>query len=283
MSRSSATGPVKTNSGVHGAFLQLSRLKRPSFATSLTSSVIVLAIWWIATQSDSIDRIFLPRPTDVADAFLHAIVTWDFWFDLLISTYRILLGFLVATLIALPCGVLIARSKFASLLLTPIISFIRFVPMPAVIPLMILWFGSGETGKVMIIMLGVFFQLALMIADSVAYVPQAYYDIAKSVRASKYKTLTHFVLPAAGPEIWDAIRINFGLAWATLVFAEILGATSGLGYLIVKSQRYLLIEQVFVAILMIGFLGIIVDVMLTYLHRKLFPWSPQAIREGGNR
>jgi NitT/TauT family transport system permease protein len=130
----------------------------------------------------------------------------------------------------------------------------------------------------MIICLGVFFQLVLMVADAVAYVPEAYYDIAHSVGATSRQRLFYFIIPAAAPEIWDSLRINFGLAWATLIFAEILGATSGLGYLIVRSQRFLLTESIFVAVLVIGVLGIITDRLFEWYYHRWFPWSVQAQR-----
>jgi NitT/TauT family transport system permease protein len=145
-----------------------------------------------------------------------------------------------------------------------------------VIPLMILWFGSAEWGKLMIICLGVFFQLVLMIADAVARVPRAYEDIAHSLGVTVWQRLRSFVVPAAAPEIWDSLRINFGLAWTILIFAEILGATSGLGYLIVRSQRFLLTEQIFVAVLAIGLLGVMADMVFERCFDRWFAWSEQA-------
>jgi len=99
------------------------------------------------------------------------------------------------------------------------------------------------------------------------------------MKASIYQRLRYFILPAAAPEIWDSLRINFGLAWATLIFAEILGATSGLGFMIVRAQRFLIISQVFVAVILIGVLGILADALFAYGYRHAFPWSEQVKRE----
>lgn len=242
------------------------------------TALVVLAAWWIASESGYIDRFFLPTPLAVVRAGSEMLVTKSFWFDTFISLSRIMLGFAIAAATAIPCGVAIARSSMVGHLLTPPISFIRFVPMPAAIPLMILWFGSGELGKVMIIAAGVFFQAVLMVADAVAYVPRQFDLLAVSVGASPWQRMRHFILPAAAPEIWDALRINFGLAWATLMFAEILGATSGLGFLIVRAQRYLLVEQVYVAVLVIGLMGIASDWIMARAGRAFFPWTASNLR-----
>jgi len=243
-----------------------------------TIPLVALLAWWFMTATGRVERFFLPSPGDTFRIGLHMLASAAFWRDLLISMFRIFAGFALACAIAFPCGIWMGRSRFFNSVVEPPISFIRFVPMPAVIPLMILWFGSGEWGKVMIICAGIFFQLVLMIADAVASVPEAYYDIAHSVGATPWQRLVHFTIPAAGPEIWDSLRINIGLAWATLIFAEILGATSGLGYLIVRSQRYLLTENIFVAVLVIGILGIITDKIFGWYYYRRFPWSAQVQR-----
>lgn len=257
--------------------LALFGLKVPGGGDTILAGVVialVLAAWSLATYTKEIDRFFLPPPAAVLEAARDMLLTAAFWRDLEISCFRIMSGFLLAAIAAVPIGVLMGRSRLAFLMISPFVSFVRYVPMPAVIPLMILWFGSGEFGKTAIIALGVFFQAVLMIADNVAHVPKEYLDIAKSVHATKWQSLTHFVLPSAQPAIWDSLRINFGLAWATLIFAEILGATSGLGYAIVRAQRFLLVEQVYVIIIVIGILGILIDVAMIKIYARLYPWRP---------
>jgi NitT/TauT family transport system permease protein len=250
---------------------------------ALAMSVSIIAVWWFLTRTGGVPRFFLPTPTETFRVGLEMVRGGEFWADLLVSLGRICGGFLLASAVAIPCGIWMGRSRFFNAVVLPPISFIRFVPMPAVIPLMILWFGSGEWGKVMIISLGVFFQLVLMVADAVAYVPDAYYDISHSLGATAWQRLIHFTIRAAAPEIWDSLRINFGLAWATLIFAEILGATSGLGYMIVRSQRYLLTESIFVAVLVIGMLGIVTDKLFQVYYHRWFPWSVQVQRAEAQR
>jgi NitT/TauT family transport system permease protein len=278
---------MMTTDGVRKSYLwqvlaTSSRGERALFASvtyNASFAIAVLLLWWIATSAGLIAPFFLPSPAAVGSEAIRLSASSAFWYDFFTSIFRITAGFLLAAAVALPIGILMARNTVAARLILPPVSFIRFVPMPAVIPLMILWFGSGEWGKVMIIMLGVFFQLVLMISDAVAYVPEHYLEIAKTMKASVYQRLRHFILPAAAPEIWDSLRINFGLAWATLIFAEILGATSGLGFLIVRAQRFLLVAQVFVAVIVIGLLGIFTDILFVRVYRRAFPWSEQVKRE----
>ncbi|HEX8166234.1 MAG TPA: ABC transporter permease [Beijerinckiaceae bacterium] len=259
------------------------RRQNPSRVAGLAYNLVfgaaLLGLWWGTTTAGLVAPFFLPDPAAVGAEAIKLSTSPAFWRDIGTSLFRIAAGFLLAAAIALPMGVWIARSAFASKLLVPPISFIRFVPMPAVIPLMILWFGSGEWGKVMVITLGVFFQLVLMIVAAVAAVPENYVDIARTMEASTYQRFRHFLLPAAAPEIWDSLRINFGLAWATLIFAEILGATSGLGYMIVRAQRFLLVAQVFVAVIVIGILGVLADLLFARFYKSAFPWSEQVKRE----
>jgi NitT/TauT family transport system permease protein len=260
---------------IAAARLRMVRYRR--YAAWLVPALALLG-WWFATTTGRIERFFLPAPMDTIKIGWQMLQSAEFWQDLSFSTLRICTGFALASIIAIPCGILMGRSRIFNAVVEPPISFVRFVPMPAVIPLMILWFGSGEWGKMMIIALGVFFQLVLMIADAVAYIPDAYYDIAHSIGTTPWQRLVHFTIPAAMPEIWDSLRINFGLAWATLIFAEILGATSGLGYLIVRSQRFLLTERIFVAVLVIGILGVITDKLFAWSYSRWFPWSVQVQR-----
>jgi NitT/TauT family transport system permease protein len=272
--------PARMQMAMHPGEVAAARLQRARYRRYAMWAVpaLVLVLWWGVTATGQVERFFLPPPGDTLRTGWEMLYTVAFWEDLAYSLFRIFAGFALASAAAIPCGILMGRSPLFNALAGPPISFIRFVPMPAVIPLMILWFGSGEWGKAMTICLGVYFQLVLMVADAVANVPEAYYDIAHSVGATPWQRLIYFTLPAAAPAIWDSLRINFGLAWATLIFAEILGATSGLGYLIVRSQRYLLTDRVFVAVLVIGVLGIVTDMVFAWCYHRWFPWSVQVQR-----
>ena len=170
---------------------------------------------------------------------------------------------------------LLAINKRAAGMLEPLIDFIRYTPIPAFIPLFILWFGIGETEKIVVIFSAVFFQLVLMVANSVSTVPQALIDFAKTLGASRKEIVLKVIFRHAQPRIFKDLRVSMGWAWAGLMLAEIVGATSGIGFVIIQSQRLLQTGNVIAAIITVGVLGVITDVLFRNAYAKLFPWSSE--------
>jgi NitT/TauT family transport system permease protein len=167
-------------------------------------------------------------------------------------------------------------SEKLSRMFDPIIGFVRYMPVPVFIPLTILWLGSGNTQKMAIILIGAFFQLVLMVEDAATSVRKDYYEAAIMLGAPKRDLVLRVLWPAALPRIFDSYRICIGWAWTYLVVAEIVGATTGIGYYIIKAQRYLLIPQIFAAMVLIGLLGMMTDIILSVLHNRLFPWEERS-------
>jgi NitT/TauT family transport system permease protein len=196
--------------------------------------------------------------------------------DILISCGRIVAGFLTAAAIATPLGVLMGYSSRAQRLFEPIVGFIRYMPVPVFIPLCILWFGSGDLERMMVIFLGVFFQLALMVEDSARAVRRDYYEAATMLGAPRVALIFRVLVPAALPQIFDSYRVCIGWAWTYLVVAEIVGASTGIGFYIIKSQRYLMVPQIFGAMILIGVLGMGTDLFMGACHKWLFPWVERA-------
>ena len=147
------------------------------------------------------------------------------------------------------------------------------MPVPAFIPICILWFGSGNLQKMVIIFLGAFFQLILMVKDAAASVRIDYYEAATMLGAPRRDLILRVLWPAALPQIFNSYRICIGWAWTYLVVAEIVGASTGIGYYIIKAQRYLMVPQIFAAMVLIGILGMVTDLVLAALHGWLFPWG----------
>jgi NitT/TauT family transport system permease protein len=222
-------------------------------------------------------RMFFPVRTtqDLADhTFLTGILfrKGSILWDVGVSSGRIFCGFILTILLATPLGILIGYSKTIQLIFSPIIGFIRYMPVPVFIPLCILWFGSGDLEKVAVIFAGGFFQLALLVADAAALVRSDYYEAATMLGAPRHDLVFRVLLPAALPQIFDGFRICLGWAWTYLLVAEILGATSGVGYYVTIAQRYVMVPQIFASMLIIGCLGMGTDLILARLHRTLFPW-----------
>jgi len=236
-------------------------------------------LWLFMEHVIKVPPIFLPPLEDMPIILWHMFTQENILSDLGVSIYRVLLGFFIAVLISTPLGILMGYSKKMSRLFDPIIGFIRYMPVPVFIPLTILWFGSGNSQKMIIIFLGAFFQLVLMVEDAAKSVRKDFYEAATMLGAPKHDLVLRVLWPAALPQIFDSYRICIGWAWTYLVVAEIVGATTGIGYYVIKAQRYLLVPQIFAAMVLIGLLGMFTDIFLTWIHKRLFPWDEKQEKE----
>ncbi len=234
--------------------------------------LLPLAIWAAVAHSGWVEKVFMPTPGAVLDR------TWLWWQednlpgDIGISVYRVTAGWLLSAVIALPIGLLIGTFKPVQALLEPLTDFVRYMPAVAFIPLVMLWIGIDESSKVAIIFIGTFFQMVLMVAEDVRRVPAAQIEAAQTMGASRGEIIQLVLLPSAKPALVDTMRVTMGWAWTYLVVAELVAANSGLGYAILKAQRFLQTDKIFAGILLIGLIGLITDQLFRLLHRKAFPW-----------
>ncbi len=244
-------------------------------ALAFLSFLIVLGVWWFVTSFGLIADFFLPSPLAVFEAISRLFSQGNFISDIGISLFRILIGFGVAAILAVPLGILIGLNRRAEALIEPVVDFIRYTPIPAFIPLFILWFGIGELEKIVVIGVSVFFQLVLMVSNSVSLTPRDIIDSARTLGASRWDVLTKVVYPYSKPRIFDDLRVSMGWAWAGLLIAEIVGSTSGIGFVIIQSQRLLQTGNVIGAIIIVGILGLTIDLIFKLLYKMFFPWAPK--------
>lgn len=226
--------------------------------------------WWAATGLEWVKPIFLPSPGSVAAQIAKLATDGTLWVDLTASAYRISIGFLIASALSIPIGVLIGSFRSWEAAIEPLVDFIRYMPVVAFVPLSILWAGTGDTQKFLIIFIGTFFQQVLMIMDNVKRVPADFIGLGRTLGLPDRKILTRIVVPSALPGIWDTLRISLGWAWTWLVLAELVAATSGLGYRITVSQRYFQTNTIIGYILLLGLLGLITDQVMKALEKVLF-------------
>jgi NitT/TauT family transport system permease protein len=233
--------------------------------------VLPILAWWLGSMGAT-DHVFLPTPGKVWERT----VTW--WTedgllgDIGISVYRVVAGFLLSAVFALPLGLMIGSFRAVQGLLEPLTDFIRYMPAVAFIPLVMLWVGIDESSKVAIIFIGTFFQMVLMVAEDVRRVPMAQIEAAQTMGATRTELLEKVILPSAKPALLDTLRVTMGWAWTYLVVAELVAANSGLGYAILKAQRFLQTDKIFAGILLIGLIGLLTDQAFRFAHRKAFPW-----------
>lgn len=228
--------------------------------------------WLLLADLGAVNKVFLPGPLDVA----RRIGTWlrddDLVGDMQISCYRVVAGWAISALLALPLGLLIGTYRTVQALLEPLTDFIRYMPAVAFIPLVMLWIGIGEGAKIAIIFIGTFFQMVLMMAEDVRRVPMTQIEAAQTMGATRAEIIEMVIIPSAKPALLDTLRITMGWAWTYLVVAELVAANSGLGYAIIKAQRFLQTDKIFAGIILIGLIGLAMDQMFRLVHRLAFPW-----------
>lgn len=238
--------------------------------------IAILVIWSLLSYGELVDSTFLPAPGVVWDAFLSYAQTPDFWDYVGISSYRVLMGYLITCLIAIPLGILAGTFKLFEAIIVPVTEFIRYMPATAFIPLIIVWIGLGESAKIAVIFVGCFFQMVLIVADNARNISMDLLQASYTLGATRLQVLRKVLFKALLPDLMNSMRLIMGWAWSYLIAAELFAASSGLGFMIIRAQRYMQTEVIFFGILVIGLLGLILDRLFALLNKKLFPWA-----EGG--
>lgn len=252
-------------------------ISRSRFLGIAVAVFVALGILWaVSTGSGMVKPIFLPTPGSVVARLHQLAVDGTLWIDLGASLYRIIVGFLIATAVAIPMGLLIGNFADWEAGVEPLVDFVRYMPVVAFVPLTILWTGTGDIQKFTIIFIGTFFQQVLMVMDNVKRVPRDFIGLGRTLDLSDTKILMRIVMPSALPGIWDTMRITLGWAWTWLVLAELVAATSGLGYRITVSQRYFQTDTIIGYILLLGVLGLITDQVMKAVGKVLFRYELKA-------
>jgi NitT/TauT family transport system permease protein len=232
----------------------------------------LVALWEAAARSGIVAPLFLPPPSTVMATLWDMSVNRDLLYHAAVSTARVWVAFLIAAAMAVPVGILMGSTRAAGRALEPTIDFVRYLPVPALVPLAIIWFGVGEETKIFLLWMGTFFQLVLLIADDVRRVPHEYGELAATLGAPRFRALTDVTLPAMLPTLWDNMRITLGWCWSYVIVAEIVAADSGLGFVIMQARRYFKTPEVMAGVIAIGIIGLVTDQVLRALHGRLFPY-----------
>jgi NitT/TauT family transport system permease protein len=235
--------------------------------------VLLLSIWWLVTYLGLVKPLFLPSPTVVFREGWRQLVEGILIADVSVSFYRIVVGWLAATTVALPIGVLMGNYRIVEGALEPLISTVRYMPVVALIPLSILWAGIGDLQKILILFLGTFFQQSLMIMDNVKNIDINLIRAGQTLGFRNSEILRRIILPAALPAIWDTFRITIGWTWTYLVVAELVAASEGLGRRIMDAQRYLATDTILFGTLFIGLLGLLTDYAFKKSGQSMFRWN----------
>jgi NitT/TauT family transport system permease protein len=237
------------------------------------SLLVPLAGWVGLSASGVVDPSFLPTPAATWRAGLEMAQSGELLTDTLASLQRVLLGFGLSLAISVPLGFAMGTWRWALAALEPIIGLVRYMPAAAFIPLLTIWLGIGEASKVAVLVISVVFFNTLMTADVVRQVPRRLLEASMTLGATPGVLLRKVILPYSLPGIIDTARVNVAVAWNFVVVAELFAATSGLGYRIVRSGRFLQSDRIFAVLIIIGVIGIVLDVTLRLVRDRVGRWT----------
>ncbi|KAA8997042.1 ABC transporter permease [Affinibrenneria salicis] len=235
--------------------------------------ILFFVVWALATFGGMVSPTFLVDPLTMLYEGVRLFTEYQFSIDIGMTVMRVLSGFLLAAIIGVPLGILMGAYKALEAFFEPFVSFCRYLPASAFIPLLILWAGIGEMQKILVIFIGSFFQIVLMVAVTVGAARRDLVEAAYTLGCSGRSIVRRVLIPGAAPGIAELLRLVLGWAWTYVIVAELIGSSSGIGHMIVDSQALLNTGQIIFGIIVIGCIGLLSDLLFKAANRRLFVWS----------
>ena len=247
----------------------------PGARLALGTSFFVLffAVWAVATLGGFVSKTFLADPITMVRSGWTLLAEQGFATDIGFTVWRVVGGFLLAAVVAVPLGVAMGAYKPIEAFFEHFVSFARYLPASAFIPLLILWAGIGEAQKLSVIFIGSFFQLVLMIAVTVGATRRDLVEAAYTLGANDWGIVKRVLIPASAPQVAETLRLVLGWAWTYVIVAELIGASQGIGHMITDSQALLATDQIIFGIITIGVIGLVSDLAFKRANRALFRWA----------
>ncbi|HMN76837.1 MAG TPA: ABC transporter permease [Burkholderiaceae bacterium] len=242
-------------------------------ALGISFFVLFVAVWSAVTFGGLVQKTFLADPWTMLRSGWTLLAEQGFAYDIGMTVWRVLGGFVIAAAIAVPLGVAMGAYKPIEAFFEPFVSFSRYLPASAFIPLLILWAGIGEAQKLAVIFLGSFFSLVLMISVTVGNTRRDLVEAAYTLGVGDASLIRRVLVPGAAPEIAEQLRMVLGWAWTYVIVAELIGASSGIGHMITDSQALLATDQIIFGIIVIGVIGLASDLFFKWVNRRLYPWA----------
>lgn len=235
--------------------------------------IALLIIWQILGDMGVINGIIMPTPSRIFQTFVELIENGELADNLGASIIRVLSGFIFGTLAGLIFGVLTGLYPKINQAVAAIFGILRPIPMIGLVPLMILWFGIGEKSKIIVIAVGTFWSVLINTQEGIANTSSKLLEVAQLLEKDKFTVLFKIIFPAATPSIFTGVRLGVGNAWKSVVAAEMLAATKGVGHMIEYARELAQPEKMFVGLLSIGFIGLVIDVVIMKLQKRLILWD----------
>lgn len=245
---------------------------QPLFLGSIIP-LLLLIVWEVLNRTDAIDDNLLPAPTAIAGTVIGMVQDGSLWGHTGITLYRVFIGFLIGTVAAVILGALVGVNKTVEQLCDPLIQAFRSIPSIAWVPLFILWLSIGESSKITLIAVGVFFPVYLNIVSGIQGVDRKLIEVGQIYRLNAFEQIRRIVLPASLPSFLVGLRSGLGLGWMFVVAAELMGASQGLGYLLVFGQNTSAPELIIASIILFAILGKLTDAVLKRIESKALHWQ----------
>ena len=242
-------------------------------AFGLAFFALFVVVWSIATFGGFVSKTFLADPVTMLKEGHALLFEHGFMSDIAITVWRVFAGFILAAVCAVPLGIAMGAYKPIEAFFEPFVSFARYLPASAFIPLLILWAGIGEMQKLLVIFIGSFFQIVLMVAVTVGATRRDLVEAAYTLGANASGVVRRVLLPSSAPAIAETLRLVLGWAWTYVIVAELIGASSGIGHMITDSQALLNTGQIIFGIITIGVIGLISYFLFKWANQRLYPWS----------
>ena len=235
--------------------------------------LLVLAVWTFLEKKGSLNTVIMPAPSKILSTFLALVKSGQLWKNLMISLIRVLKGYLIAASLGIVLGILIGLFRHLNRLTDLLIQIIKPIPPIAWIPLVILWFGIGEEGKVFLIFLGGFFTILINVVDGIRQTDKKLIEVSRSMETPFLKHVFLLVIPHSAPNIFTGLRVGLSSCWMCVVAAELVSSTTGLGYMIMNARQFGQTNVVIVGMLTIGVLGKVMDSLLKVVEKAVIRWA----------
>ena len=249
------------------------KIARPRIVITIVPWLVIVLLWYAIAYSGLISPSLVPTPHAVAARFWALLTEGRLVSDMWMSTQRVFLGVASGIIVAVPVGFLLGWYKGVRQFIDPLINFFRALPPIALIPLVIVYFGIGESAKVAILFYASFFAGVMVMYEGVAQISPIYVRVARTLGATDGEVFRKVILPLAVPHILTALRVSLGVAWATLVASELIAAQEGLGALIQNASSFFQLDIIYVGIICIGLIALVMDLALRAASRRLVAWQ----------
>lgn len=233
---------------------------------------LFFGVWIFTSEAGLVNKLLVPPPQQVFTALYELIADRGFIGDIGISIVRVVSAFLMAAAVAIPLGVMMGTFPAIEAFFAPFVSAWRYLPAPSFIPILLMWFGTGEAPKLALLFIGVIFFLITLIMDATKNVRKELIETAMTLGANRRVTVFNVVFPAVLPDIVVSMRQMLAMTWTYLVIAEIVASTTGIGAMMMRARRFLSTDEILAGILVIGALGLLFDILFAALHKWMFPY-----------